>query len=109
MELWGRQYSNRANANANANSCSDLDHALTDELEFYLDRVNAAALRYGKRPERRDDEWCKRVVGLVCCVRRHGLLVRCSHVCRRRYGHDHSDIRFSERYGSRDRGDPCTS
>jgi hypothetical protein len=45
MELRGRQYSNRANANANA--CSDLDHALADELEFYLDRGNEAALRYG--------------------------------------------------------------
>jgi hypothetical protein len=66
VELWGRQYDSHDSDYTNyANTCSDLYHGLTDELEFYLDRGNEAALRYSQRPERRDDERSERVVEFI--------------------------------------------
>ena len=109
VRRWWKFAHDTPNASDSANTGRYLGYGVTDELEFYLDRDNAAAFGYGQRSERRDDERCQRLVGhvrFVCC---YGLVVWFGDLSRRGNSHNHSDVRLSERYSFCDCGDPRSS
>ena len=96
--LWGRRWRGIYTHKPSdySNTSSDIDHAFGYALALLVNRGDAAAHRYGQRPERRDDERCQRVVGHVRCVRRDGLVFRYSHFGRRRFCDDHGNVWFSQ-------------
>ena len=93
--MWRRRDYTYESAHS-TDSRRDLDHAFSDEPEFFVFRGNATTICYGQGPKRRDDEWCERDVGDIRCFRGDSVFYWTGHCSRRRHGHDHGDKRVTD-------------
>ena len=73
--MWRRRELTYDSADS-ANSRRDLNHAFSNEPEFFVYRGNTTTLRYSQRPKRCDDEQCKRDVDYIRRRSRNGILYR---------------------------------